>query len=607
MIDRVMSPNSWSARDVGREAFPAASGRRCIPFGFAIFLVLAGCGARTSLLEGERWAAQDAGPDAPLDAVTDTTWPDGTLPDVIADAVVVTSCADLPPVLNEACAVPGHVCAYALGKQGPCDDVGTADRVGWRCEPSGWLEIARCVEWGACPPTPPADGDACDESVLGLDCYYSSDEGCERGSIAQCDGMRWWHVNACPDRDVPDGFVLVSSLTEPDLTAVAHAEQQVTQPSLAVAGTQLLMAYYVSAGYLQDHGIHGHVVQTSAPVQTAPYYTTSTDLLGHDAVSNPRVTYAEGRFILSWGANDGWPVHTNGVPGLYVRTVPLHDPPYSSPLVDEGGGAPTGLVMQPEGGRVAYRYSVVGTGKYAAAVVVLDSKGAPAPLTKVTLADETVSTGFALPVPVAFVRIAPWEKGFAYLFPVTASGDVWDDSGLMVQFHDSAKNPTEDPPVVRLTVGMPRRAGIATLRDGSVVVAYAKVDTEPEGPPLFRLLRVRPTGEWDPLPDPPQPALGEDLGAGPVIVPFEDGFGVGWTSIPAESPGPVAWPRVMVRTGEALDHEEMWVGDAVQGMQPSDAIALAYGRVDRTLHVAWTRSSTGLSTIERQRLIVRPN
>lgn len=570
-------------------------------------IALSSCGARTNLLNGDR--EQAAGTDGGLDAQDDATNAEDVVePDVITDVVspdvAVTSCPQVPPSLGAGCTVAGQVCAYSLGKTGPCDDVGTDDRVAWRCEPSGWLEIARCVERAACPVKRPANGDPCSEAALGLDCFYSSSDTCERDSIVQCDGFRWWHVNACPNRDIPDGFALVPSLPGPDLTAVAHGEQQVSMPSLALAGTQMLMTYDVSAGYLQDHGIHGHLVQTAAPVQASAYYPSSVDLLGQDAVSNPIVAYAGGRFLLSWSANDGWPAHTNGVPGTYVRTIPLHDPPHSSPLVDEGGGAPTGLVMQPGGGRVAYRYEVPGTGKYAAAVVVLSESGEPAPLTKETLADETVSEWFAPPVPRAFVRIAPWEQGFAYLYPVIASGDLWDDSGFAVALRATAAS-TEDPVVARVTVGMPRRASIATLRDGSVVVAYAKVGTDPDLPPLFRLVRVRPDTSWEELADPPQPAAEEVLGAGPVIAAFEDGFAVGWTSVPIESPSAMAWPRVMARTGEALENEAMWAGDAVQGMTPSDSIALVSGGVDRTLHMAWTRSSQALSTIERQRLVVQ--
>jgi hypothetical protein len=329
------------------------------------------------------------------------------------------------------------------------------------------------------------------------------------------------------------------------------------------------------------------------------------EVLGIDAVSDPRVTHRAGMFTLTWAANDGWPVHTSGVPGLYLRNVPLHDPPYSSPLVDTAGSAPTALVMQAGGGRLAYRYPVPGMENlHAAAVVVLSEKGEPAPLTKVTLADESVSEWFAPPVPNAFLRIARWQQGFVYAFPVIASGDLWDDSGIRLFFYATA-DAYEDPASLRLTVGMPRRASVTALSDGSVVVAYAIVDTMPEGGPAFRLVQAWSDGTWVELPDPPQPAAGETLGSGPVVVPFEDGFAVGWTSVPLESPGAVAWPRVMVRSGSALAYEAMWAGDPVQGMTPSDRLDLAWGSVDRTLHVAWERSGA-LSVIERQRLVVRP-
>ncbi len=149
-----------------------------------------------------------------------------------------------------------------------------------------------------------------------------------------------------------DGFAFVPSLPGSDLSAVAHGEQQVSMPSLAPAGMQMLMTYDVSADDIQERGFHGHLVQSAAPVQARGYYPDAVDLVGQDAVSNPIVACAGGRFLPSWSANDGWPAHTNGGPETYRRSVPLRGPPHSSPLVDEGGGAPTGLVMQAGGGRM---------------------------------------------------------------------------------------------------------------------------------------------------------------------------------------------------------------------------------------------------------------
>jgi len=569
-----------------------------------VALVL-GCGARTDLVPFDN-EPQDAGNEASADANADAPSPDAGVDaslDAPSDVVVTSACPAAPPDLGADCGVPGQVCAYATGKVGPCDDVGLDDRVAWRCEDGAWLEIARCVDWGDCPGDPPAAGDPCLIATTGLDCFYSSDDVCAASSIAQCDGVRWQHVNACPARSVPSGFVLISSGPAGELTAVTHPEQQLAYPAMALAGTQMLMTYSLSAGYLPDHGIYGHLVQTAAPKQASLFTPTPSELLGIDAISNPRVTNLAGRFMMAWAANDGWPVHTDGVPGTYVRTVPLHEPPYSSPLVDEAGSAPTSLAMQPDGGRIAYRFPAPSDpSRYAAAVVVLSDSGEPAPLTKVTLADETVSEWFAPPVPNAFVRVEPWREGFVYAYPATASGDLWDDSGLIFSFF-STVDYVEEPQTVRVTVGMPRRANIATLADGSVVAAYV---SEVEYGPLFRLVRVWADGSWEELLDPPQPGVEETLGSGPVVAPFEDGFAVAWTSMPIESPSAMGWPRVLVRTGAELSNEVMWGGDVVQGLTPSDAIALAYGRVDRTLHLAWSRDTTGLATLDRQRLVLRP-
>ncbi len=138
-----------------------------------------------------------------------------------------------------------------------------------------------------------------------------------------------------------------------------------------------------------------------------------------------------------------------------------------------------------------------------------------------------------------------------------------------------------------------------------MVVAYTKVGTDPDLLPLFRLVRERPDTSWEELDDLPQRATEEVFGAGPVIVNFEDGFAVEWTSVPVESPLAMAWPRVMARTGKTLANEAMWVGDAVQGMTLSNSIALGSGGVDRRLHMAWTQSLQALSTIERQLLVVQ--
>ncbi len=548
-----------------------------------------------------------------MDAATDGPLPDTAIPetgadvvsDAIPDTVVTTLCPEEPPSLGNGCAVPGQVCAYATGEKGPCDDAGQNDRVAWRCQDGGWLEIARCVKWSACPGDPPAIGDPCDGDTTGLDCFYSADDVCAPSSIAQCDGVQWQHVNACPHRSVPGAFSLVHTEPSVDLTAVTHPQQQVSYPAVALAGTQMLMTYSVSAGMLPDHGTYGHFLQTAVPSQASPYSPSDDDLWGADSVSNPCVTRSGGRFLLAWAANDGWPVHTGGVPGTYVRTVPLHEPPHSSLLVEESGSAPTAIVMQPGGGRMAYRHaSEEDPSKHAASVVVLSDTGEPAPMTKETLADETSSHGFVLPVPRAFVRMERWQDGFVYAYPVTATGDAWDDSGIMVEFHESA-NPNGEPVKVRLTVGMPRRASVATLRDGSVVVAHRRAGDD-LGPP-FRLARAWADGTWEELTDPPQTGVDETLGSGPVIVPFEDGFAVAWTSMPFEAPTAEGWPRAFVRVGGDLSYEQWWSSSAVMGLGPSDLIALSYGVVDRSLHLAWSRNTGGLSTIERQRLVVLPH
>ncbi len=130
-------------------------------------IALSSCGVRTNLLNGDR--GQAAGPEGGLDARDEPkNAQDVVEPDVIQDVVspdeAVTSCPQVAPSLVAGCTVAGQVCVCSLGKTGRCDDVGTDDRVAWRCESSGWIEIARCVERAACPVKRPTSGDPSSEA-----------------------------------------------------------------------------------------------------------------------------------------------------------------------------------------------------------------------------------------------------------------------------------------------------------------------------------------------------------------------------------------------------------------------------------------------------------
>jgi hypothetical protein len=257
--------------------------------------------------------------------------------------------------------------------------------------------------------------------------------------------------------------------------------------------------------------------------------------------------------------------------------------------------------MQPGGGRLAYR-SDRDDSRHIASVMPLSEQGdSLLQGTKGTvLADEGESDWKLLPVPYAFVRMAAWKDGFVYAYPVRWSDDA---AGLELAFYAGVE-PLEEPIIVRLPVQVPLDASVVPLRDGSVVVAYRR-EGDPEGGVPFRLVQVWVDGTWSELEDPPQ--FGDErLGFGPVATPFEGGFAVAWTSLPSGSSAVVGSPRVLVQVGEGLSTRVMWGGDEVQGLLASDWLALEFGRVDRTLHLAWSRSDGKRRVIDRQRLIVRP-
>ena len=562
---------------------------RLLPCLSMIFAPLAiGCGARTGLIDADRGAGDGGLNDASSDGSADQR----------RDAAVPTTCPAWPPMTGEGCAVLGQVCGYFTGKAGSCDDVGLEDRVAWRCEDTGWLEIARCVSWADCPDEAPAQNSPCSEPQTGLDCFYSSSD-CASSSIAQCDGVRWNHVNACPSRVKPEAFQLVATQPEGALAAVEHTDRSVTLPSIALAGTQMLMAYRAASALMQqEHAINGHFLQTAAPVQSVLHVSSDADLMGENAISNPQVVCHAGRFMLAWGAL--WWASSPIIHGAYTRTIPRDGQPEAAHEAAWGQGVEvTSLTMQPGGGRLAYR-SDRDDGRHIASVMPISEQGDSLwPKTEgMVLADEGESD-WNLPVPYAFVRTAAWKDGFVHAYPFRWS----DDAGLALAFY-SGVEPLEAPNIVRLPVQVPLDASVVPLRDGSVVVAYRR-EGDPEGGVPFHLVQVWVDGTWSELEDPPQ--FGDErLGFGPVATPFEGGFAVAWTSLSSGSSAVVGSPRVLVQVGEGLSTRVMWAGDEVQGLLASDWLALEFGRVDRTLHLAWSRASGKWRVIDRQRLIVRP-
>jgi hypothetical protein len=611
---------------------------------------LLGCGARSGLLEvsagtpgADAGAGSDAVADAPReqrDAASDPAGerrdgaPDGAGgsagtgldggPDVVeagadakldsgADVMVLAKC---PPdsqydllVSGAPCATPGQLCTYHRGKQGPCDDVGTDDLVAWKCERGEWLEIARCVDQTGCPQAPPQDGASCAASSIGLDCFYSS-EAFAPSSIAQCEGLHWRHVNALDGHSLSELCWLEPTLSQ-DKTRAAHAaDQNVGAPALALAGTQMLLAYDVSGGSSMHHAVHAHLVQTAVPWMAADHASAMSEALGRDCISTPHLGQARARFVLGWGANDGWPETTANQPGVFVRPVPLHQPPGADALVDPGAVAVTALSTSPNGGWIGMRSEIPGNEtKHRASVMALDANGMPVAGSAHVVADESASAGMVVPVRVATVAIARrGDQGFVMAAPAPATGDFWDDSGVLVWFFSSWEPAFAPTSMVRVVVGAPERVAVAALRDGTAVVIYATPDgASPQGAGLPRSVRVWPDGKQAKLPDLQLPSDGyTELRAGPRVVAFDDGFAAVFTRYPYESPGPVP-DKLMVAVGDGSN----WGGTGrtwetkLGAASPSRGLAIGASEVDRTLHLAWELPSSGGigAGIHRQRLV----
>jgi hypothetical protein len=204
-------------------------------------------------------------------------------------------------------------------------------------------------------------------------------------------------------------------------------------------------------------------------------------------------------------------------------------------------------------------------------------------------------------VPHATIAIARWKQGVVAAVPVTASGDSWDDSGIMVGFFASPDATWPPTNTTRIVVGMPERISLAPLPDGSVVVAYGKTPTES----LFGAVRVTEDGEQTFLGRPSLPHDGyTNLGAGPLVTAFDDGVAIAWTSFGTPN-------QSVVRLRLALSDGYSWINDGVAydrenyGMRPDSTFALGASDVDRALHLAWEVPGTGAigPVIRRQRFV----
>ncbi len=519
-------------------------------------------------------------------------------------------CPDEPPTLAAGCPIEGQICAYTGAKQGPCSDVGFSDRVAWRCELGRWLEVAHCADREGCPESVPAQGTPCSPTWHGLDCFYSADR-CEPRSLAQCAGSGWRWRNDCGQRSLAEGCLLTGTLSQNAELRAEHGSQHVSSPEAAFAGTQMSLALSLSGGSEPDHAIHGALLQTAAPKQHSVFTPDALSLLGRDAITSPRLAFARDRFVLGWGANDGWPVHVNGQPGSFVRSWPLHSSPQTDRLVDADGYGFFSVTMSPQLGAVIYaKPTAIGELTKQAVLMELDGSDIPQPATALVLSDETAGGGMIPPVPNAVARVVTRGEGFAVGATVPATGDFWDDSGVALWLGDELPS-SGAPPTARITgAGAPRTFAMVALRDGTVIVAAKYYKDDLSGPP-FMLYRLRPDGTVLELPPPPD--HGQLSDSSPRLVALDDGFAMAWLSYPAESPGPVSVLRVAVRAADGqpaphfADYER-----TVVGMWPSNDFDLFGAPVDSTLHLLWATfaEQTGPSSLDRifhQRLICEPS
>jgi hypothetical protein len=221
--------------------------------------------------------------------------------------------------------------------------------------------------------------------------------------------------------------------------------------------------------------------------------------------------------------------------------------------------------------------------KYAATRIALGVDEAPIGSTSLIVADESKSDWFALPVPNATARVARHLGGTVIAFPATASGDLWDDSGIVVEFF--APGAQQSKARVRATVGLPQRLSVAALRDGSAMIAYTLVGQESD--PLaipFHMARVYADGKHEQLPDPMTD--GQMIAFGPKVVAAQDGVALLWTTQDPNAPNPTSTMYVaLVGPDGSYAAQTTRTLSAVGSNERFD---LAYSDVDRAVHVVWS-------------------
>lgn len=531
----------------------------------------------------------------------------------VSDGVPVDLDADLPPsscptsptpsLLGSPCTIEGQVCVYPSAS---CQAASAHDA--WRCQYSRWLMIAQCADSSGCPQEPSSE-QQCDED--GRDCFYSSPAACTTSSILQCSG-RWWPMNECRGAARVACDHLLATVPAGRRLLQADANHSVRHPDLALAGTQLLVAYRTSSSTTSEAamGLYAHQVQTSRPVSVLPAQPQAGMAIGSNTISRPRVAFAVDRYLFAWAQR------TSDIPGAPPRIVAASWPAAGSPpwlhLIDEDGidadgREPTALALSNAAdladrpfGWIGYRLPIVETDevKALARVVAFGVDHEPIASTRIDVATEVTSPPFQAEVPHATVQIIPWGDGFAAAAPIGETGDLYSTRGLIVAFSDTEGN--FDLPLSTRAINLPfipLDLSLAALEDGSIVVAFA--DTRPDlSAVFFRLWRVRP-GE-DPTELPSSMSASPHLVAGPVLASFEGGFAMASLGLGDDGEGALE-VKLLDLNGDSR------TAMTVSGLavHPSSLLPFIYGTTDRALVVAWEDppAENGSRAISWQRFV----
>ena len=495
------------------------------------------------------------------------------------------------PKNGSACAATGALCTYVRGKFGPCSDVGANNQLAYRCEETGWLEIARCIDKTSCPAARPRAFEPCTQE--GLDCFYDASSTCAEDAIMQCAEGHFIAVNRCGTGARAEG-PLIATLKDERRLVVDGGSFPVSSIGAAIAGTQLMIGALVRPPPHQTG--NRFLVQTAVPTASARFSPTAETLFMGEVIAPPRIAFFRDRFLFAYPISD----EADALPGLMTETVPLDGSKGSRSLVDgtaiEGGGIAIGGA---DGAFVAFRSWLKDSAPaHGAFTMSLDLDGkARGPRT--LLADELTHMPMGVPVRHAYVHVSRWKGGYVFVAPTPASGDLYDDSGVGVWFAPLGATRLDDKPKTILTIG-DQEVSVAALSDGSAVLAYTS-DPRAPGPVTFHLTRVMPDGSQRPLP--PETTERVDGPVLPSLVAREDGFAMAWISSVA-SPADGTVMHVALRTRDALGGPAMTVRWSVDGADPKSRPELVYAPVDGTLHALWTGGSP--SRIYRERLICPP-